>query len=136
LARLILDTTVLVDAERSVGEMLERLIGDEDDVAVAAISVAELSVGVELAKGARRPKRAAFLTELLGVVSVESYDLDVAMAHAALLVETRKGGRPRGAHDLIIAATARARRREVVSADAEGFAGLGEVVLRVPGEIG
>ena len=45
LARLILDTTVLVDAEREGLGALDELIGDEDDVAIAAISVAELVVG-------------------------------------------------------------------------------------------
>ncbi len=37
---------------------------------------------------------------------------------------------PRGAHDLIIAATARAREREVVSSDSGGFAELPEVPVR------
>ncbi len=45
----ILDTTVLVDAERHGPMVLDHLMEDEDDVAIAAISVAELSVGVELA---------------------------------------------------------------------------------------
>src|SRR5438094_985598 len=37
LARLILDTTVIVDAERR-GGVLDDLIGDEDDVAMAAVT--------------------------------------------------------------------------------------------------
>ena len=45
---LLLDTTFLVDAERA-GDDLDDLIADEDDVAVAAITIAELRVGVELA---------------------------------------------------------------------------------------
>ena len=52
---LLLDTTFLIDAERSV-EQLEDLIADDDDVAIAAITVAELLVGVELA--AKRHKAA------------------------------------------------------------------------------
>jgi hypothetical protein len=43
LARLILDTTVLVDAEREGIAALEQLVGDEDDMAIAAVSVAELN---------------------------------------------------------------------------------------------
>jgi tRNA(fMet)-specific endonuclease VapC len=121
---------VLVDAEREGVAALEAPIGDEDDVAIAAISVAELGVGVELAEGERRARREAFVAAVLEAVSVEGYDLDVARAHSALLAHTRRAGRPRGAHDLIIAATARAREREVVSADAAGFADLPEVVLR------
>jgi tRNA(fMet)-specific endonuclease VapC len=83
-----------------------------------------------LADGKRRGEREAFVTAVLEAVSVEGYDLDVARAHSALLAHTRRAGRPRGAHDLIIAATARAREREVVSADESGFADLPEVVVR------
>lgn len=110
--------------------MLDRLIDDEDDVAIAAISVAELAVGIELADEERRAKRAAFVAAVLDAVSVETYDVDVAQAHGALLAHTRRSGRPRGAHDLIISATARARGRVVVSADSGGFAELPGVAVR------
>jgi tRNA(fMet)-specific endonuclease VapC len=121
---------VLVDAEREGIGVLDEVIGDEDDVAIAAISVAELVVGGELADGKRRVEREAFVDVVLGAFSIEAYDVDVARAHGVLLAHTRRSGHPRGAHDLIIAATARARRREVVSADLDGFAELPEVVLR------
>jgi tRNA(fMet)-specific endonuclease VapC len=130
LAQLILDTSLLVSAEREGFEALDRAIGDEDDVAVATITAAELLVGVELADGKRRAARKEFVESVLDVISVEDYDLDVAAAHAALLAHTHRAGEPRGAHDLIIAATARARNREVVSADLAGFAELPGVVLR------
>lgn len=131
MARLILDTTELVDAERD-GHQLAQSIDDEDDVAIAAVSVAELVVGVELADEKRRGKREAFLGALMEAVSVEPYELDVARAHGALLAHTQRAGQPRGAHDLIIAATARARGREVVTNDEEGFEGLPGVVVRAP----
>lgn len=100
------------------------MIDDGDDVAVAAITVAELKVGVQLAKGDRRDKRERFVVAVLDALSIQPYDLDVAEAHAALLAHVRQTGRPRGAHDLIIAATARARARKVVSSDRAGFAEL------------
>lgn len=103
---------------------MAKAIDDGDDVAVAAITVAELKVGVQLAKGPRREKRESFVAAVLEAVSIEVYDLDVAEAHAALLAHVRRAGTPRGAHDLIIAATARARERLVVSFDQGGFAGL------------
>jgi tRNA(fMet)-specific endonuclease VapC len=130
LARLILDTMVLVDAERKGSRALVDLVEDSDDAAIAAVTVAELVVGVKLADGRRRAAREAFLADVLEAVSVEDYDLDVAREHGALLAHTRRSGRPRGAYDLIIAATARARRREVVSADLDGFEDLPEVALR------
>jgi tRNA(fMet)-specific endonuclease VapC len=123
---------VLVDAERGVAA-LDAVIGDEDDVAVAAVTLAELKVGVELASGQRRRRRESFLEVVLEAVSIEPYDVTVAEAHAALLAHVRRSGRPRGPHDLIIAATARARERTVVSGDLGGFRDLPEVLLRDPG---
>lgn len=103
------------------------MIDDADDVAVAAITVAEMKVGVQLVKGKQRERRERFVGAVLQAVSLEPYDLDVAEAHAALLAHVRQTGTPRGAHDLIIAATARARSRQVVSLDQSGFADLPEV---------
>jgi tRNA(fMet)-specific endonuclease VapC len=118
----------LVDAERG-GDTLREVIDDGDDVAVAAITVAELQVGVQIAKGRRREKRERFVAAVLDAVSIEPYDLDVAETHADLLAYVRRTGTPRGAHDLIIAATARAQERQVVSSDRSGFAGLPGVSL-------
>lgn len=113
----------MVDAERG-GDSLEKVIDDGDDVAVAAITVAEMRVGIQLAKGRRQQKRERFVAAVLDAVSVEPYDLDVAEAHADLLAHVRRAGTPRGAHDLIIAATARAQERHVVSSDEGPFAEL------------
>jgi tRNA(fMet)-specific endonuclease VapC len=100
------------------------VIDDGDDVAIAAITVAELRVGIQLAKGRRREKREHFVAAVLDAVSIESYDPKVAEAHADLLAHVRRAGAPRGTHDLIIAATARAQERQVVSPDKGAFAGL------------
>lgn len=93
-------------------------------MAIAGVTAAELLVGVELADRRRGPQRRAFVDALLAVLAVEPYDLEVAAAHAGLLAHVRRVGRPRGAHDLIIAATAVANRRVVVTADSAGFVDL------------
>jgi tRNA(fMet)-specific endonuclease VapC len=121
---------VLVAAERS-GDSLDGVIGDDDDVAIAAVTAAELLVGVELGEGRRRQQRQAFVEDVLLTVPVESYDLEIARVHASLLAHTGRAGRPRGAHDLLIAATAVARARLVVSAVPSGFTDLPGVELRV-----
>ena len=109
------------------------MIADDDDVAITAITAAELLVGVELADGERRDARASFVEELLRSLPIEEYGLGTARAHARLLGLIRRAGRPRGAHDLIIAATAIESERIVVTADARGFADLAGVeVLTVP----
>lgn len=123
MARLILDTTVLISVERS-RKALDGLIGDGDDVVIASITAAELLVGVHLADDARRPLRAAFVDEVIATIPTVDYDLDVAQAHAELLAHVRRAGSPRRAHDLIIAATAKTTTRTVVSADVGAFADL------------
>ena len=114
---------MLVEAERG-GGALAAAIADDDDVAVAAITVAELRVGVHLATRRRRETRELFVAAILDAVSIETYDLEVADAHATLLAHVRKTGAPRSAHDLIIAATALARERQVVTLDRGGFTDL------------
>ena len=126
---MILDTTVLIGAERH-RHGLDHLVNDGDDVAIAAVTAAELLVGVELADDRRRPARESFVTDLLSVATIEPYDLAVARCHATLLAHVRRVGRPRGAHDLLIAATALATGRTVVTADASGFGNLPGLDLR------
>jgi len=128
--RLILDTTVLIAAERATAA-IEDVVQDDDDVAIAAITAAELLVGVQLADRRRRASRGKFVDDLLASVPVEAYDLDTARAHAELLAYARRQGQTRGAHDLVIAATAHARARIVVTADAAGFHGLPGVDVRL-----
>ncbi|MFP3901779.1 MAG: PIN domain-containing protein [Acidimicrobiia bacterium] len=127
--RLLLDTTFLVDAERS-GEELDRAFGDDDDVAIAAVTLAEIRVGALLARGRRRTARAAFVDDVAATVPIVGYDATVAEAHAVLLAAVRRQGRPRGAHDLVIAATARATQRTVITADSDAFADLPGVEAR------
>jgi tRNA(fMet)-specific endonuclease VapC len=128
-SQLLLDTTFLIDAERSSAG-LDDVIDDEDDVAIAAITIAELRVGALLAHGRRRSARAAYVDEIAAEIPILDYDAEVAEEHAELLAEVRNRGRPRGAHDLIIAATARAFHRAIVTADAAAFADLSDVSVR------
>lgn len=130
MSRLLLDTTFLIDAERS-GASLDQVIGDDDEVAIAALTIAELLVGVLLADQTRRSGREQFIDEIRATIPVIDYDATVAASHAQLLVAVRRQGRPRGAHDLIIAATANATQREVVSADASAYQGLPGVSVRL-----
>jgi tRNA(fMet)-specific endonuclease VapC len=120
---LLLDTTFLIDAERG-GVDLDDAIDDDDDVAIAAVTVAELLVGVKLASASRRKARQAYVDEIIESLPIIAYDRNVAVEHAGLLVAVHGQGRPRGAHDLLIAATARAGDRMIVTADENAFADL------------
>jgi len=116
----LLDTTFLIDAERANND-LDDWIHEDDDVAIAAITVAELVVGVELASQDAKANRQAYVDDILTLIPVISYDRDIAFEHAQLLVAVRQTGRPRGAHDLLIAATARATNRTLLSAYQSAF---------------
>ena len=97
---------------------------------IAALTAAELLVGVELSGGKSRQRRRAFVEDILVTIPIEPYDLGVARTHASLLAYTRRSGRPRGAHDLLIGATALTHSRIVVSADPSGFEDLPGLALR------
>ena len=124
----LLDTTFLIDAERANND-LDDWIHEDDDVAIAAITVAELVVGVELASQDAKANRQAYVDDILTSIPVIFYDRDIAFEHAQLLVAVRETGRPRGAHDLLIAATARATNRTVLTADQSAFADLPGVTV-------
>lgn len=129
MSRLLLDTTFLIGAERSSGD-LDTVIDDDDDVAISAITVAELRAGILLAKPNHQRQRSDFLHQLVNSLPVVDYGLEVAEAHAKLLVAVRSEGRRRGAHDLIVAASALATERSVVTADGAAFADLPGVHVR------
>ena len=115
--RLILDTNVLIAYERG---LIDRAALDDDDLAAAALSIAEYRVGIELADTpARAADRARALSVITSVVDVLDYSLATAAQHARLLAHVRRSGTSRGAHDLIVAAHAAETRRTVTSVDAQ-----------------
>ncbi|SOD62088.1 hypothetical protein/tRNA(fMet)-specific endonuclease VapC [Streptomyces zhaozhouensis] len=122
--RLILDTGVVIRAERGQAG-LARVLDEDDDVTIAAVSLAELQCGVELSEGQRRVRRQEFVDGVRALIPVEDYTDDVALVHARLLAHVRREGKPRGAHDLIIAATAAATARTLLTTDGNtAFDGL------------
>jgi tRNA(fMet)-specific endonuclease VapC len=127
---LILDTGVVIALERGDAGRAE-VLPDDADVAISAITASELLVGVELAERAHRDSRRETVEGVIQRVEILAFDLEVARDHAALLAHARRSGQPRGAHDLQIAATARATGRTLVTTDARAFEALPGVVHRV-----
>lgn len=129
--RLILDTTVLIDYERG---RLDRRKLDNDDLAIAALTVADYRTGIELAATPEQAaERTRALAAILEVVEVLDYTTATALQHARLLAHTRTTGRRRGAHDLILAAHAAATKRTLMSRDARArFADLPGVTVLEP----
>jgi tRNA(fMet)-specific endonuclease VapC len=121
--RLILDTDILIAYERGT---IDRSALDDDELAIAAVTVAEYRVGIELADtAARAADRSRALTAITAVVEVLDYTDTTAAHHARLIAHTRRTGTTRGAHDLIIAAHAAQTGRAILSRAAKArFADL------------
>src|SRR5260370_41545543 len=99
---------------------MDRAALDDDELAVASISIAEYRTGIELADSPERAaERARALAAITSVIDVLDYTETTAAHHARLLAHGRTSGRPRGAHDLIIAAHAAETGRLVASRDAK-----------------
>lgn len=124
--RLILDTNILIAYERGT---IDRATLDDDEVAVAAVTIAEYRVGIELADtAARAADRGRALAAIISVVEVLDYTDATAAHHARLIAHARRAGIPRGPHDLIIAAHAAETGRTILSRDAKArFADLPSV---------
>jgi tRNA(fMet)-specific endonuclease VapC len=115
--RLILDTNVLIAYERGT---IDRSSLDDDELAVASVSVAEYRAGIELADTASRAAdRAQALAAIVSAVDVLDYTQATAAHHGRLLAHVRRSGTPRSAHDLIIAAQAAETGRMILSRDAK-----------------
>lgn len=128
MARLILDTNAVIRLERHAAQLPG--VSADDDIAIAAISLAELRHGVRAADEQHRDARAQFVEDIEHAVEILPYTRSTAAEHAVLLDHVRRAGRPRGAHDLIIAAHARQTGRLVVSLDIQArFGDLPGVVV-------
>jgi tRNA(fMet)-specific endonuclease VapC len=126
----ILDTGAVIALERAHVEQ-DDLLPDDADVAISAITASELLVGVELADDHHRTTRRRTVGGAMEHVEVLAFDLQAARHHAALLAHARRSGRPRGAHDLLIAASARASGRTLVTTDRQAFDDLPGVTCRI-----
>ena len=110
---LILDTNILIAYERGT---IDRSSLDDDELAIASVSVAEYRVGIEMTDTA---ERARALVAITSAVDVLDYTQATAAHHGRLLAHVRRSGSPRGAHDLIIAAHAAQTGRTILSRDAK-----------------
>jgi tRNA(fMet)-specific endonuclease VapC len=130
--RLIVDTCVLIDIERGRLQRSDFATLD-DELAIAAVTAAELWEGVIRADAVRRAARTDFVERVLEQIPVEDYTLPTAQRHAEMLALTHSTGAKRGAHDLIIAATAAHTERVLITRDGKAaFDGLPGVHVEFP----
>ena len=119
---LLIDSSVLIAEERGESA-LQRLLSSrpDEDLAIAAITAAELLHGVHRANASRRPSREAYVEHILATLPVIPFGILAARAYAVLEAELAKAKIPVASHDLSIAATAIAGGRIVATLDRRTF---------------
>ena len=124
----LIDSSVLIAAERGVIDLSDHLSDVTGEIALSAVTVSELLHGVHRAREeTTRARRAAYVESLLTGFPVVDFDLVAARLHAHLSARLAGSGQTMGAHDLIIAATALARGMDVLTRDERGFARVPEL---------
>lgn len=114
----LIDTSVLVAAERGMVLLDEELTGGES-YAVSVVTAAELLHGVHRATHAHLPARSAFVEGLLSSLQTVPIDIAVARAYASASAALAASGVAVDANDLWIAATAIAHGFSVLALDGD-----------------
>jgi tRNA(fMet)-specific endonuclease VapC len=131
--RIILDTGTVIVIER--GKLDVDAVLGLDDAAIASVTAMELLVEVERADEAHRQARSVRVEAVLASLPIEDYTLAVARIHARLAVQAMSTGKPRSAYDLMVAATAAATNRILLTTDAKAefnqLAGVRSEVISV-----
>ncbi len=129
---IILDSSILIGLERQFRDSGVPPSWLEQEVAIAAITAAELLAGVQRADAAHRPRRSAFVEGILATVPTVPFDLTAARLYAQIEADLATAGTPVDRSDLHIAATALARGWSVATLNRADFArvpGLGVIGL-------
>jgi tRNA(fMet)-specific endonuclease VapC len=132
--RVILDTGTLIAFERGRLD-IDAVLGS-DDAAIASVTAMELLVGVERADETHKAARSIRVEAVLASLPIEDYTLGVARIHARLAVEAISSGRQRSAYDLMMAATAAATSRILLTTDGKAefaqLTGVRSEVIQIP----
>lgn len=124
MSRAVLDTSVFIAREQE--RSLERAL--PEDVAVSVVTIAELEVGVLVARDAEtRGRRLRTLTEIRSLGAALPIDERTASAYAQLAAHVLIDGRKPRIHDTWIAATALVNNAEIWTQDAD-FSGFARAV--------
>lgn len=124
---MMVDTNVFIHFEKSSKAIELSPWEPSERVYVSVVTVSELLMGVHRADSQeRRQRRLAFVEAIIAGIGALDFTLDCARMHAEIYAELAKKGQPIGAHDLIIAATARYHDLSILTDNVEEFS-------RVPG---
>jgi len=104
----ILDTSVLIEAERQKAEIDKFTENREEEIfGISVVTVAELLHGLHRADSTkRRLKRSAYVEKIIELFPIYVFETSIARIYAELSSDLSKKGIQIGAHDLIIGSTA------------------------------
>jgi predicted nucleic acid-binding protein len=128
----LIDADVIIQAERKALDLDAWLRAHPDEeIKLAAITVAELWRSVEHATGMHRARRQKFLQKALLAFEIVPYTEMAAVQHARLWADMEATGQRVSPHDLILAATALECGAAVVTFNPRRFAAVpGLTVLK------
>jgi tRNA(fMet)-specific endonuclease VapC len=130
---LLIDADVIIQAERKALDLDAWLRSQPDEeIKIAAITVAELWQSVERATGEHRVRRQNFLLRALPVFEVVPYSEKAAIEHARMWADSETTGQRISPHDLILAATAIECGAAVVTFNARRFAAIPGLTVITP----
>ena len=128
----LIDADVIIQAERKAFDLDAWLRAHaNEEIKLAAITVAELWRSVERAAGVHRARRQKFVLRALSVFEVVPYTEKAAAEHARLWAEVETTGQRMSPHDLMLAATARECGAAIVTFNTRRFSAVpGLTVLK------
>jgi predicted nucleic acid-binding protein len=124
---LMVDTNVFISFEKSGKPIDFSSWENSRKVFISVVIVSELLMGVYRANPEeRRQRRSIFVEAVISGVGVLDFTVAAARVHAEIHAQLAKKGQMIGAHDLIIAATARCHDLSLLTDNVQEFS-------RVPG---
>lgn len=125
---LMVDTNVFIRFEK-IGKPIDFSSWDSaQKVYISTVIMSELLMGVHRANTEeRRQRRSDFVEAVISGVGVLDFTGPVARVHAEIHAELAKTGKAIGAHDLIIAATARCHDLSLLTDNVQEFARIPEL---------
>jgi tRNA(fMet)-specific endonuclease VapC len=124
---ILIDSSVIIDAERGRLDLDQRTSGRVQDCFLSAITASELLFGLHRAiRPDIHARRSAYIEHILDLFSVIPVDLAVARIHAQVSASLSLKGIIVAPHDLWIAATCLACGHSIATANIRDFS-------RVPG---
>jgi tRNA(fMet)-specific endonuclease VapC len=119
---LMVDTNVFISFEKNRDSVDLSTWESSDRVYISVVVMSELLMGVHRADTEeRRRRRSAFVEAVISGVGVLDFTAACARVHAEIYADLAKRGQLIGAHDLIIAATARCHGFSLLTDNVEEF---------------